>query len=95
MEWQVPTLADVLEAFELPQRILRRWLDEFVLVTDEEIRRAQALMIESTRNLVEAAAASPLAAALRLREELSSKRVALIASGGNASRQQLLEVLSR
>jgi threonine dehydratase len=82
-------------AFELPQRILRQWLDDFVLVTDEEIRTAQALMIESTRNLVEAAGAAPLAAALRLRKELSSKRVALIASGGNASREQLLEVLSR
>ena len=82
-------------AFELPQRILLQWLDDFVLVTDDEIRTAQALMIESTRNLVEAAGASPLAAAIRLREGLSSKRVALIASGGNVSRQQLLEVLSR
>ena len=51
-------------------------------------------MIEATRNLVEAAGAAPLAAALRLRERLPGKRVALIASGGNASREQLLEVLS-
>jgi threonine dehydratase len=80
-------------AFELPQRILRRWLDDFVLVSDNEIRAAQALMIETTRNLVEAAGAAPLAAALRLREELDGKRVALIASGGNASREQLLAVL--
>jgi threonine dehydratase len=50
-------------------------------------------MIETTRNLVEAAGAAPLAAALRLREELDGKRVALIASGGNASREQLLAVL--
>jgi len=80
-------------AFELPQRILWQWLDEFVLVSDDEIRTAQALMIEGTRNLVEAAGAAPLAAALRLREQLDSKRIALIASGGNASREQLLEVL--
>lgn len=82
-------------AFELPQRILWQRLDDFVLVSDEEIRAAQALMIEATRNLVEAAGAAPLAAALRLREQLASKRVALIASGGNASREQLLEVLGR
>jgi len=81
-------------AFELPQRILRQSLDDFVLVSDEEIRAAQALMIETTRNLVEAAGAAPLAAALRLRDELAGKRVALIASGGNASREQLLAVLS-
>lgn len=82
-------------AFELPQRILRQWLDDFVLVSDDEIRAAQATMIESTRNLVEAAGAAPLAAALRLRDQLSGKRVALILSGGNASREQLLEALTR
>jgi threonine dehydratase len=82
-------------AFELPQRILWQWLDEFVLVSDDEIRAAQALMIEATRNLVEAAGAAPLAAALRLREQLTGKRVALILSGGNASREQLLDVLGR
>jgi threonine dehydratase len=81
-------------AFELPQRILRRSLREFVLVSDEEIRAAQALMIETTRNLVEAAGAAPLAAALRLRDELRGKRVALVASGGNVTREQLLDVLA-
>jgi threonine dehydratase len=82
-------------AFELPQRILRHSLDEFVLVSDDEIRAAQATLIETTRNLVEAAGAAPLAAALRLREELAGKRVALVLSGGNASREQLLDVLGR
>jgi threonine dehydratase len=82
-------------AFELPQRILWEHLDDFVLVPDEEIRAAQALMIEATRNLVEAAGAAPLAAALRLRGELGGKRVALVLSGGNASREQLLDVLYR
>jgi threonine dehydratase len=80
-------------AFELPQRILRQSLDDFVLVSDDEIRAAQALIIEATRNLVEAAGAASLAAALRLRERLAGKRVALILSGGNASRDQLLDAL--
>jgi hypothetical protein len=34
-----------------------------------------------------------LAAGLRLRERLAGKRVALILSGGNTSRAQLLEAL--
>jgi threonine dehydratase len=80
-------------AFELPQRILWQWLDDFVLVSDDEIRAAQVLMIEATRNLIEAAGAAPLAAALRLREQLAAKRIALIASGGNVSRDQLLDLL--
>jgi threonine dehydratase len=80
-------------AFELPQKILWEWLDDFVLVSDDEIRAAQGSMIEATRNLVEAAGAAPLAAALRLREQLTGRRVALILSGGNASREQLLDAL--
>ena len=64
-------------AFELPQQILWQWLDAFVLVSDDEILRAQTLMIEATRNLVEAAGAAPLAAGLRLREELEARRAQL------------------
>ena len=82
-------------AFELPQTILWQSLDDFVLVADDEIRAAQALMIDATRNLVEGAGAAPLAAALRLRDRLIGKRVALILSGGNASREQLLDVLGQ
>jgi threonine dehydratase len=80
-------------AFELPQSILRELLDEFLLVSEDELRSAQRLMIETTRNLIEAAGAAPLAAALRLRDQLATTRVALIASGGNVSPGQLRELL--
>ena len=80
-------------AFELPQRILWDHLDDFVLVTDDEIRSAQRAMIESTRNLVEAAGAAPLAAALGLRDRLAGRTVAIILSGGNASPDQLRDLL--
>ena len=75
--------------FELPQRILWEHLDDFLLVSEEEIREATRLMIEHTRNLVEPAGAAPLAAALRLRDRLAGRRVALVASGGNLSPAQL------
>ena len=81
--------------FELPQRILRRLLDDFVLVTDDEIDNATALMIEKTRTLVEGAGAAPLAAALKMRERLKGRKVALICSGGNISPAQLKELLQR
>jgi threonine dehydratase len=76
-------------AFALPQQILWAQLDDFVLVSDDEIRHAQRMMIEKTRNLVEAAGAAPLAAALQLRDRLAGKTVALICSGGNVSPAQL------
>lgn len=53
------------------------------------------LMIEGTRNLVEAAGAAPLAAALELGDRLAGRRVALIASGGNVSLPQLRDLVSR
>jgi threonine dehydratase len=80
--------------FELPQRILRRMLDDFVLVSDDELDAATLVMIEKTRNLVEAAGAAALAGALRLRERLKGRRVALICSGGNISPGQLRELLT-
>jgi threonine dehydratase len=80
-------------AFELPQRILWDMLDDFILVSDEEIRQALYLMIERTRNLVEAAGAAPLAGAIRLRDQLKGKHVALMCSGGNISPAQLRDVL--
>ena len=82
-------------AFELPQRILWQHLDDFVLVDEDELERAVVLMIEGTRNLVEPAGAAPLAAALRLRDRLAGKKVALVLSGGNISPAQLREILAR
>lgn len=81
--------------FELPQRIMCRLLNDFVLVTDDEIDAATMVMIEKTRTLVEAAGAAPLAAALKLKERLKGRNVALICSGGNISPAQLTELLRR
>jgi threonine dehydratase len=91
------TLAEGLAtrvAFEMPQRVLREMLDDFVLVPDAEIRSAVKLMIETTRNLAEPAGAAPLAAALRLKDQLAGKRVALILSGSNITPAQLRELLT-
>ncbi len=78
-------------AFELPQRILGDMLDDFVLVTDDELLASTALMIEKTRTLVEPAGAAPLAAALSpvVRSRLAGRKVALICSGANISPAQL------
>ncbi|HKW72933.1 MAG TPA: threonine/serine dehydratase [Candidatus Dormibacteraeota bacterium] len=75
--------------FELPQRIMRRLLDDFVLVSDDDIDAATRIMIEKTRTLVEAAGAAAAAAALKLGEQIRGQRVALICSGANISPAQL------
>jgi threonine dehydratase len=81
-------------AFELPQRILWELLDDFVLVSEEKLRRATLLMLEHTRNLVEPAGAAALAGALELRERFAGSRIALVQSGGNISPAQLRELLA-
>lgn len=81
--------------FDLPQAILRRALDDFILVSDAELRGAMRLLIEKTSNLVEGAGAAAMAAALTLRERLAGKRVALIVSGGNVTLDGLREVLGQ
>ena len=80
--------------FELAQRILWKRLDDFVLVSDDAIRRAIPMMIEKTHNLVEAAGAAPLAAAMKLKDELKGKKVALVLSGSNISLSQLRDALA-
>jgi threonine dehydratase len=76
-------------AFELPQRILRQWLDDFVLVSEEALKSATRLMIEKTRNLVEPAGAAALAAVLSDPGRFAGRRVAIVCSGGNISPAQL------
>ena len=79
--------------FMLPQSILWDLLDDFVTVSEVEMFAAVRMYLEKAKTLAEPAGASPLAALLRLGDELSGKRVALILSGGNISPQQLRSVL--
>jgi threonine dehydratase len=80
--------------FTLPQQILWEMLDDFLLVSDEEIRQAMIWMIERAHSLAEGAGASPLAAARRLKDALSGRRVGLVCSGGNTSLDHLKDALA-
>jgi threonine dehydratase len=79
--------------FSLPQSILRKRLDDFVLVSDDEIRAAQLILLAETRTLVEAAGAATLAAALRYPETLAPK-TAIIVSGANVTLAQLQDLVA-
>ena len=76
-------------AFELPQRIMRALLDDFVLVSEDALKAATRLMIEKTRNLVEPAGAAALAAVLGTPDRFTGREVAIVCSGGNISPAQL------
>jgi len=79
--------------FELTQEILQKHLTDFVLVSEEELETAVLMMMEVVRNLVEDAGASPLAAALKIKDRIKGKKAALVISGGNISISRLKEIL--
>ena len=92
------TLAEGLAtrtAFDLPQRMLQASLNDFILVSDDELLAATRLLIEKTRTLVEPAGAAALAGALAptIQPRLAGRRVALLCSGSNISPAQLLQVM--
>ena len=96
VEANMETVAEGLATrvgFELTQSILWDLLDDFILVTEEEMDEAVVLNLECTHNLTEHAGASTLAAALKIKDRLAAKKVALVMSGGNISVSQLKAAL--
>ena len=81
-------------AFELPQKIMQELLNDFMLVSEEEIMHAMVWMIERAHTLAEGAGAASLAAAYRMRDTLKGKKVGLICSGGNTSLEHLKRALA-
>ncbi len=81
--------------FNLPQTILWERLNDFVLVTDEQLLRAIVWLIEHAHTLAEAAGAAPLAAAYNLRRALQGRKVGLVCSGGNATPAQVQMAISK
>lgn len=78
--------------FALPIAILRKSLDDIVLVGDEEMKLAILLLAEAVRQTAEGAGAASTAAAFRLKDRLRGKTVALILSGGNITLETLREI---
>lgn len=79
--------------FENTQAIMGRYLDDFILVDDNELATAIIHLLEHTHNLAEGAGAAALAGALNLKKNLKGKKVVLILSGGNLSLDRLKTIL--
>ncbi len=98
VEAEMGTVAEGIataSAYQYPVDILRKYLSDFVLVSEEAIESAIVTLLETTRTVVEHAGAAPLAAAEVIKDQLRGKRVVLIASGGNLSVPQLRDALGR
>jgi threonine dehydratase len=96
VEDKMETAAEGLQTrmgYELTQEILQKHLADFILVSEEEMSGAILTYLELVRNLSEEAGASPLAGALKIRDRLQGKTVALVLSGSNISMERLRTVL--
>jgi threonine dehydratase len=82
------------EPFMMPQQVIWERLDDFILVDDDEMRIAIRHYLEKAKTLAEPAGAASLAAALKIRDQVRGKKIALILSGGNISPAELSQSLA-
>jgi threonine dehydratase len=79
--------------FDLTFGLLKAELDDVVTLKEEELAEGVRLALRSTHNLAEGAGAAPLAAAQKLRDQLTGKKVVCVMTGGNIDRATLSRIL--
>jgi threonine dehydratase len=90
------TIADGLAApmaGDVTYPIVKRYVDEVVLVTDEEIMGAMREILFSAKLLAEGGGAAATAAVLSGKLKLEGRRVAAVVSGGNVDPARVKEVI--
>jgi len=91
------TIADGLAArsvFQLPYVIMKDHIKDIVLLSEEEILEGIPLALMTTHNLAEGAGAASIMAAIKIKDRLAGKKVALVMSGGNLDRGHLQQALA-
>jgi threonine dehydratase len=93
----LPTLSDGtaggIEAEAITFPLCQRLVDDFLLVSEEEIRQAIRLCLETHHMLIEGAAGVPLAALLKTAERCCDKNVVVVLCGANISVDTLKTIL--
>ena len=80
-------------SFDLPFSIYKEHLDDFVLLSEQELADGVRLALRATHNLTEGAGSASLAAAYKLRDQLAGQRVVCIMSGGNLDMAKLKRIV--
>ncbi len=81
------------QAYELPLKILREKIDDVILVSDQEMRRAVKTLFLTTGQVAELSGAASTAGAFKIKSQLSGKKVAIMLTGGNIQLEQLVSIL--
>lgn len=92
-----PTLSDGtaggIEAGAITFDLCRQLVDDYVLVSEEEIKAALRLVLREHHMLIEGSAALAVAAFLKSKERFRNKAVALVLSGAKLGLDDLRQVL--
>ncbi len=73
--------------------LCKEFVDDFILVTEDEIRDAILVILEREHLLIEGAAALTVASFLKFRDRWNGMRVVLIISGGNIGIDRLKSII--
>jgi threonine dehydratase len=80
---------------KITQEVVKRLVDDLVLVDEGDIEQAVLMLLEIEKTLVEGAGAAGLAALLRYPERFAGKRVGLVLCGGNIDPLLLAAIIER
>ena len=73
--------------------LCREYVDDWVAVSEMEIANSMRLVLEKHHKLIEGAAAVPLAALLKEKDEYKGKNVAVVICGSNIGIEKLRKIL--
>ena len=86
----------VRRAGDRPFEVVRKYVDDIVLVDEEEIAEAILTLLEREKTVAEGAGAAPLAALLHKRiPAILGKKVAVMVSGGNIDVNVISRIIDR
>jgi len=80
---------------ELTRTIVKRQVNDIVLVSEGDIEHAMVLLLEIEKTVVEGAGGAGLAAVIRHKTRLAGKRVGLVLCGGNIDPMVLADIIER
>ena len=97
-EFGTNTIAEgiaVKEPGKLTLEIVRRHVNDMILVDEGDIEEAMLLLLEIEKTVVEGAGAVALAGLLKDRNRFAGKKVGLVLSGGNIDPLTLADIIER
>ena len=95
---KIATIADSLappSCAEFSFGLCKDHLDELVVITDDEMRRGMALLVEEMKIAVEPAGAAAAAALWHIREKIEGQRVGVLVCGANIDHATFAKLISQ